>query len=210
MKKVIAQRRNSESAAAAPMTLDLTKGQSIDLTKSNPSLDKVAFACGWDAPEKSADGSNYDIDLSMLMLDKDGKLLGRDSKSIIFFNNLKSKDGSITHAGDNLTGAGDGDDETVNINLASVPAECDQIVGVINIYQAKARKQHFGQVKNAFARMYNKDGNAELCKFTISGENDKTSLTVARLYRKDGGWSFEATGEYSQAVDLNEVTARYQ
>ncbi len=207
--KIQAQRTSGATTAAAPVSLNLTKGASLDLMKENPSLDKVAFACGWDAPDQQG-GHNFDIDLSMIMLDKNGKLMNGDVKSIIYFNNLKHTSGSITHTGDNLTGAGDGDDETVNIDLKTVPAECDQIVGIINIFEAKKRTQHFGQVKNAFARIYNRDGNTELGKYELSGEADRSSLTIARIYRKDGGWSFEATGDYTNAADLNEIISRYQ
>ncbi len=171
-------------------SISLVKGEKIDLTKSAPGLTAASLGLGWDL---GTGGPAFDLDASAFMLDKNSKLL--NEKNFVFFHNLKSPCGSVVHTGDNLTGAGDGDDETINVDLAKVPADVEQIVFIVNIYDSVARKQNFGQVKNAFIRMYDTNTKAEVLKYDLSEDfSSATAVLFGRLYRKDGGWKFEATG----------------
>ncbi|KAA0948528.1 TerD family protein [Sporosarcina sp. ANT_H38] len=202
------------------MAIILQKGQKIDLTKSHPGLEKITVGLGWDPIQKKAGGllgglfgggasggSNMDIDASVIML-QDDKFLGKDD--LVYFGNLKSKCGSVTHAGDNTTGAGDGDDEQVIVDLKKVPANVNKLVFVVNIYDCVKRKQDFGQVENAFIRVMNSANNEELMKFNLS-ENyaGSTSLTVGEIYRHGSEWKFGAVGSGSSDAGLGDMVKRY-
>jgi tellurium resistance protein TerD len=178
------------STETASTSINLTKGQKIDLTKTNPGLKLLHLGLGWD--ENDSAGKKVDLDAFAVML-KSGKFV--NDKDLIYFNNLTSVDGSIVHSGDNLTGKGDGEDEVITIDLSKVPADCDRIIVGANIYQADERNQTFGMVKNAFIRVANKDGNTELAKFDLS-ENYSTGkgANFAEIYRHEGVWKFSATG----------------
>jgi len=201
------------------LAIILQKGQKIDLTKGHPGLEKITVGLGWDPIQKKAGGllgglfgggsggSNMDIDASVIMLQED-KFASNDS--LIYFGNLKSKCGSITHTGDNITGEGDGDDEQVIVDLKKVPANVNKLVFVVNIYDCVKRKQDFGQVENAFIRVMNSANNEELLKFNLS-ENyaGSTSLTVGEIYRHGSEWKFGAVGSGSSDAGLGEMVKRY-
>ena len=204
------------------MAIILQKGQKIDLTKGHPGLEKITVGLGWDPiqSQKKAGGllgglfggggsgaSNMDIDASVIML-QDDKFASNDN--LVYFGNLKSKCGSVTHTGDNTTGEGDGDDEQVIVDLKKVPANVNKLVFVVNIYDCVKRKQDFGQVENAFIRVLNSSNNEELLKFNLS-ENyaGSTSLTVGEIYRSGSEWKFGAIGSGSSDAGLAEMVKRY-
>ena len=130
---------------------------------------------------------------------------------MVFFNNKKHKSGAVYHHGDNLTGAGEGDDEQVSVDLSKVPAEYDKIVIAVNIYKANERKQHFGMVQNAFIRVVDESNNSEICRYNLTDNySGKTGVIFGELCREDGEWKFNAVGEGFQASYIGEVAARYK
>jgi tellurium resistance protein TerD len=174
------------------MAVSLTKGENVSLTKQVPNLRAVLVGLGWDA--RSTSGADFDLDASALMLGITGVILS--DQHFIFFNNLKSPDGSIQHTGDNLTGDGDGDDESLLVDLAGVPAECAKIVFSVSIYEADQRAQSFGQVRNAFIRIVNQDGGAELARYDLAEDaSTETAMVFGELYRHAGVWKFRAVGQ---------------
>lgn len=199
------------------MSVSLQKGQKVSLSKGNDGLNKVIVGLGWDEVQQSSGlfgalfGGNQpaiDCDASALLL-KNGKLT--DRKDIIYFGNLKHRSGAINHMGDNLTGAGDGDDEQIVINLAQVPAEYDRIVMVVNIYQAVQRRQSFGQIRNAFIRIVDGRNGQEMCKFNLT-ENytGMTAMIFGEVYRNNGEWKFNAIGQGTTDPGLLDLARRYQ
>lgn len=178
-------------------TVNLEKGERVDLTKTNPGLKKVNVGLGWDVA--GANAASYDLDAFAFSL-VGGKLVD-GPRSILYFGNKKCT--GMEHGGDNLTGVGDGDDETIKIDLDALPGdEC--YIGV-NIYQAESKKQNFGQVKNAFGRLYDADSNQELMKYDLSEDYSKfTAIVVGKLYKKDGEWKFQAIGEGKNG-DINKI-----
>lgn len=201
------------------MTINLQKGQKIDLTKGNAGLSDLIVGLGWDPIESSGGGgflkglfggkkTEFDCDASVLLLDANAHLTRKEH--MIYFNNLKSPCGSVAHLGDNRTGDGDGDDEQVLIQLPNVPAEVHNIVFIVNIYDCQARKQDFGMIKNAFIRVVNKSNMEEIMRFNLT-ENyaGKTALIVGEVYRHKGEWKFAARGESTQDISLSAVVGRY-
>ncbi|MBC8059419.1 MAG: TerD family protein [Clostridiaceae bacterium] len=196
------------------MSVNLQKGQRVDLTKGNKGLSKILVGLGWDASAPVSRGlfgkkpANIDCDASVLMINKLGKLSSMES--VIYFGHLKSSCGSVTHTGDNLTGDGDGDDEQVLVDLSKVPEEIDKLIFVVNIYDCINRKQDFGLINNAFIRIVNTSGNVELLKYNLS-ENyaGKTSLILGEMYRNNGEWKFSATGEGTNDPSLKSIIGRY-
>ncbi|MCS0790351.1 TerD family protein [Cytobacillus pseudoceanisediminis] len=202
------------------MAINLQKGQRVDLTKGNPGLSKIMVGLGWDPVQKSGGGgllgslfgggggANIDCDASVIMLGENGKL--KSNKDVIYFGNLKSSDGSVQHSGDNLTGAGDGDDEQVMIDLSRVPAHVHKMVFVVNIYDSVKRKQHFGMIQNAFIRVVNSGNNQELIKYNLTDDySGKTSLIVGEIYRHGGDWKFAAVGTGTASPGLSDVVRSY-
>jgi tellurium resistance protein TerD len=180
--------------------LKMEKGERVDITKENPSLKNLGVGLGWDV---KASGGAADLDSFVLLLNN-GKLVGGTS-GVVYFNN-KTQTG-VKHEGDNLTGAGDGDDETINIDLSQVTA--DEIMIGVNIYKASERNQKFGQVNNAFVRLYDKDTKKELAKFDLSEDKSTdTGMILGRLYKKDGEWKFQAVGE-GKAGEIDAFAAPY-
>ncbi|MCP4160585.1 MAG: TerD family protein, partial [Deltaproteobacteria bacterium] len=179
------------------MAISLKKGQKIDLTKKDGGgLTRIKVGLGWDPIEQEkkgffasmlgSGGQEIDCDASVLMLDEKDKLVNK--KDLIFFGNLKSTCGSVQHTGDNLTGEGEGDDESVNIDLAKVPSRINKMVFVVNIYNCAARKQHFGMIKNAFIRVVDNTSRSELCKYNLSDDySGKTTLITGEIYKHNDG-----------------------
>ena len=174
------------------MGVSLSKGGNVSLTKEAPGLTAVTVGLGWDA--RSTTGTDFDLDASAIMAGVSGKVLS--DGHFVFFNNLTSVDGSVQHLGDNLTGEGDGDDEEINVNLAAVPPEVDKIVFPVSIYDAAARSQSFGQVRNAFIRVINQAGGAEIARYDLSEDaSTETAMVFGELYRNGAEWKFRAVGQ---------------
>ena len=174
------------------MAISLSKGGNVSLTKEAPGMEEVIVGLGWDV--RATDGQDFDLDASCFMLGANGKV--RSDSDFIFYNNLKSADGSIEHTGDNRTGAGEGDDESIYVNLAKVPADVQKLVIAVTIHEADARKQNFGQVSNAFIRIVNKKTNQEIARFDLSEEaSTNTAMIFGELYRHNGEWKFRAVSQ---------------
>jgi tellurium resistance protein TerD len=174
------------------MGVSLAKGGNVSLSKEAPGLTAVLVGLGWDA--RSTTGADFDLDASAILLNSSGKVLS--DAHFVFFNNLKSPDGSVEHTGDNLTGEGEGDDEVLKVDLASVPAEVDKVVFPVSIYDADARSQSFGQVRNAFIRIVNQAGGAEIARYDLSEDySTETALVFGELYRHGAEWKFRAVGQ---------------
>lgn len=186
------------------MAINLQKGQKIDLTKGNAGLKKLFVGLGWD-PVKSG-GSNIDCDASVIMLDSNGKYV-----ELVYFGNKSNKNKSVVHSGDNLTGAGDGDDETIAVDIPKIPENIDKLIFVVNIYECVSRKQDFGMIQNSYIRIVNGDNNSELAKFSlIDSFAGKTTLIPGEIYRHNGEWKFNAIGQGTDEKSLTEITAKYK
>ncbi len=174
------------------MGVSLGKGGNVSLSKEAPGLTAVLVGLGWDA--RSTSGSDFDLDASALLVDSTGKVLS--DQHFVFYNNLKSPDGSVEHTGDNLTGEGEGDDESLKVNLAGVPAEVEKIVFPVSIHEAESRSQSFGQVRNAFIRVVNQAGGSELARYDLSEDaSTETAMVFGELYRHGAEWKFRAVGQ---------------
>jgi tellurium resistance protein TerD len=174
------------------MSVSLSKGGNVSLTKEAPGLSAVNVGLGWDA--RTTSGADFDLDASALLVDQNSKILS--DQFFVFFNNLTSPDGSVEHTGDNLTGEGEGDDEMIKVNLAAVPGECDKIVFAVSIYDAEARGQSFGQVRNAFIRIVNQAGGSEIARYDLSEDaSTETAMIFGEVYRNAGEWKFRAVGQ---------------
>ncbi len=174
------------------MSVSLSKGGNVSLSKQAPGLSAIVVGLGWDA--RTTSGADFDLDASALMLNGAGKILS--DQHFVFFNNLTSPDGSVEHTGDNLTGEGEGDDEQIKVNLAAVPAEVDKIVFPVSIYEAETRTQSFGQVRNAFIRIVNQADNSEIARYDLSEDaSTETAMIFGEVYRNQGEWKFRAVGQ---------------
>ena len=174
------------------MALSLSKGGNLSLSKEAPGMTKVLVGLGWDA--RSTDGQDFDLDASAFLLKADGKV--RADSDFIFYNQLKSVDGSVEHIGDNRTGEGDGDDEAIKVDLSKVPADIDRIAFTVTIHEAEARKQNFGQVRGAFIRIVNQDNNSEVARYDLAEDaSTETAMIFAELYRNGAEWKFRAVGQ---------------
>lgn len=174
------------------MAITLQKGGNVSLSKTDPSLTKVLVGLGWEA--RSTNGSDFDLDASLFMVQDNGKVRG--DADFIFYNQLQSACGSVVHTGDNKTGAGEGDDEALQITLAGVPAEIKRLVVAVTIHDAVERKQNFGMVRDAFVRVVNLDTDQEIVRFDLSEDySSETALIFAEIYRHNGEWKFKAVGQ---------------
>jgi tellurium resistance protein TerD len=172
--------------------VSLSKGGNVSLTKEAPNLTAVVVGLGWDA--RTTTGSDFDLDASALLTNDQGKVLS--DQHFVFFNNLRSPDGSVEHTGDNLTGEGEGDDEVINVNLAGVPADVSKIVFPVSIYDAETRQQSFGQVRNAYIRVVNAADSRELARYDLTEDaSTETAMVFGELYRHGGEWKFRAIGQ---------------
>ena len=174
------------------MSISLSKGGNISLSKSAPGLARILIGLGWDA--RSTDGQDFDLDASAFLVAASGKV--RNDADFIFYNQLKAADGSVEHTGDNRTGEGDGDDEAVKVDLTKVAAAIDRIVIAVTIHDFEARRQNFGMVKGAFIRIVNADNDSEIARFDLSEDySTETALTFGEVYRNGMDWKFRAVGQ---------------
>ena len=174
------------------MAISLNKGGNLSLSKTDPSLNQVLVGLGWDA--RATDGTDFDLDASAFLLSEIGKVRGEHD--FIFYNQTRSPEGSVEHTGDNRTGAGDGDDEAVRINLAQVPADVQKIAITVTIHEGESRGQNFGQVQNAFIRVVNDQSNTEIVRFDLNEDySTETAMIFGELYRHNGEWKFRAVGQ---------------
>jgi len=172
--------------------INLSKGQKIDLTKTNPGLKNILVGLGWDTNRYSG-GEDFDLDASAFLIDANNKALS--DKSFIFYNNLKSEDESVIHTGDNRTGEGDGDDEQLLVKLPLVSSQVQKVAFTVTIHDADARRQNFGQVTNAFIRIVNEDTNEEIVRYDLGEDfSIETALVVGEIYRHNNEWKFNAIG----------------
>jgi tellurium resistance protein TerD len=180
------------------VSVSLTKGGNVSLTKQAPGLSAVVVGLGWDA--RTTDGKAFDLDASAIVCDAEGKVLS--DKHFVFFNNLTTPDGAVAHSGDNLTGEGAGDDEQVKVNLAGLPPQAARVVFPVSIYEAATSGQTFGQVRNAFIRVVNQADNAELARYDLSEDaSTETAMVFGELYRNNDEWKFRAVGQgYSSGL----------
>jgi tellurium resistance protein TerD len=174
------------------MSISLSKGGNVSLSKEEPGLRNILIGLGWDA--RSTDGADFDLDASAFLLAESGRV--RSDADFIFYNQLSSTDGSVVHTGDNLTGEGEGDDESVKVDLSRVPAEIQRVAVAVTIHDAEARRQNFGMVQNAFIRVVNSDSNREIARYDLSEDcSVETALIFGEVYRHGGDWKFRAVGQ---------------
>ena len=174
------------------MPVCLQKGQKVSITKDNPGLSKVVVGLGWDVNQFDTGGA-FDLDTAAFLLTDSGKV--SRSEDFVFFGNLNHPSGSVTHLGDNLTGAGDGDDEQIKIDLSGVPANISKIAFTVTIYDAEVRRQNFGQVNNAFIRIYNEATGEELLRYDLGEDfSIETAAVFGELYKNGNEWKFNAIG----------------
>ena len=174
------------------MGVSLSKGGNVSLTKAAPGLTAVNVGLGWDV--RTTTGADFDLDASALLTNAEGKVAS--DSHFVFFNNLKSADGSVEHTGDNITGEGEGDDEAIKVNLAGMAAEVQKIVFPVSIYDAESRSQSFGQVRNAFIRIVNDANNTEIARYDLSEDAaTETAMVFGELYRNGAEWKFRAVGQ---------------
>ncbi len=187
------------------MGVSLSKGGNVSLSKSDPGMKNVLIGLGWDV--RATDGQDYDLDASVFLLGENGKV--RSDSDFIFYNNLRSVEGSVEHTGDNRTGEGDGDDESIKIKLDKIPADVAKLVFVVTIHDATARKQSFGQVTGAFIRLVNDDTQIEVARYDLTEDaSTETAMLFGELYRHNNEWKFRAVGQ-GYAGGLASVCQQY-
>lgn len=202
------------------MSINLQKGQQVNLSKQSYGLSRVMVGLGWDEAQQGglfgmfgAKPQDIDCDAFAILLGYDGYVINHAEKltdCTVFFGNLRWPDGSIQHMGDNLTGAGEGDDEQIFVNLSAVPMEVGTIVFAVNIYEAFQRNQHFGMIRNAFIRVVDYDRQTELCRYNLS-ENymNQTALIAGALIRTSEGWQFRSDGTAARVESLVDVVSAF-
>jgi tellurium resistance protein TerD len=174
------------------MPVSLSKGGNVSLSKEAPGLTAVIVGLGWDA--RVTDGKEFDLDASVFICGESGKV--RSDNDFVFYNNKTGADGSVEHLGDNRSGEGDGDDEQVKIDLTKVPADVKKLVFAVTIHDAETRGQNFGQVSNAFMRVVNQAGDAEIARYDLSEDaSTETAMIFGELYRHGEEWKFKAVGQ---------------
>ena len=174
------------------MAISLNKGGNLSLSKTDPTLVRILIGLGWD--ERATDGASFDLDASAFLLTASGKVRG--DHDFIFYNQLKSQDGSVEHTGDNRSGQGDGDDETLLVDLSKVSPEIEKIAITVTIHDAQTRGQNFGQIANAFIRVVNQDTNVEVVRFDLAEDySTETAMVFGEVYRHNGEWKFRAVGQ---------------
>lgn len=196
------------------MSVNLQKGQKVDLTKGNKGLKKVMVGLGWDEAKKGGllglfgGAQDIDCDAMAFLLGEDGKI--ESKRDVIFYNNLRHYTGSVVHQGDNLTGRGEGDDEQILIDLAALPGKIQRVVMLVSIYEADKRKQHFGMIRNAFIRLVDAEKRQELCIYNLSENYDgMRSMIFGEVYRHNGDWKFSAIGQPLSEWSVTDLARRY-
>ncbi len=195
------------------MSISLQKGQKVSLSKDNAGLGKVVIGLGWDEVQQkrgffAPKPAPIDCDASAILL-QNGHVI--DKADIVYFGNLQHHTGTVQHMGDNLTGAGDGDDEQIIVDLSRIPAQYDKIVLVVNIYQAVQRGQHFGLIQNAFIRLVDARNNSEMCKYNLTENySGMTAMIFGEIYRHNGEWKFSAIGQGTTDPGLGELVNRFR
>lgn len=174
------------------MAISLNKGGNLSLSKTDPTLVRILIGLGWD--ERATDGASFDLDASAFLLTVSGKVRG--DHDFIFYNQLKSQDGSVEHTGDNRSGQGDGDDESLVVDLSKVSPEVEKIAVTVTIHDAQSRGQNFGQIANAFIRVVNQDSGIEIVRFDLAEDySTETAMVFGEVYRHNGEWKFRAVGQ---------------
>ena len=174
------------------MAISLNKGGNLSLSKTDPTLVRILIGLGWD--ERATDGASFDLDASAFLLTASGKVRG--DHDFIFYNQLKSQDGSVEHTGDNRSGQGDGDDESLVVDLSKVSPEIEKIAITVTIHDAQSRGQNFGQIANAFIRVVNQDSGIEIVRFDLAEDySTETAMVFGEVYRHNGEWKFRAVGQ---------------
>ncbi|MBS4536928.1 TerD family protein [Clostridium sp. D2Q-11] len=203
------------------MAINLSKGQRISLTKDNEGLSKIKVGLGWDPIEQprkkgllgaimGSSTTDMDCDASVFMLGENDKMISGQDR-LIYFGHKTSNNGSVHHTGDNLTGEGEGDDETIIVDLKNIPNNVHKLVFVVNIYNCVAKRQHFGMVQNAYIRVVNLSNNQEMIRFNLTDQyTDKTGLIVGEIYRNGNEWKFGALGEGTDDTSLETLSRRYK
>lgn len=195
------------------MSISLQKGQKVNLSKDNAGLSKIMIGLGWDEAQRKKRGlfapkpQEIDCDASALLL-SGGKV--KRKEDLVFFGNLRHDSGAVLHMGDNLTGAGDGDDEQIAVDLSMIPAQYDRIVIVVNIYQAVERRQHFGMIQNAFIRLVDAGNNREMCRYNLTENySGMTGMVFGEVYRYNNEWKFNAIGQGTNDGSISDLVKRY-
>ncbi|MCO7137476.1 TerD family protein [[Clostridium] leptum] len=196
------------------MAVSLQKGQKVSLSKDNAGLGVVVVCLGWDEAQPARRGlfapkpRPIDCDASAILC-IDGKL--QNPKDVVYFNNLRHASGAVQHMGDNLTGAGEGDDEQIIVDLSRLPEQYDRVIFVVNIYEARQRGQHFGMIKNSFIRLVDARGNKEMCRYNLSENYDgMTAMIFGEIYRHNGEWKFNAIGQPTNDDGLGSLVNRFR
>lgn len=199
------------------MSVNLQKGQKVDLTKGNTSLKWLRIGLGWDEAKKKpqfikkagdSEVEDIDCDASVFLIDQSGAISRKED--IVYFGNLRHISGCVSHQGDNLTGGGDGDDEQILINLRDMPEKYQKVVFVVNIYKANERNQHFGMIENAFIRIVDAETDKELCIYNLSENYDgMTAMVFGEVYRRNGEWKFNAIGQPTKDNTITELARRF-
>lgn len=202
------------------MSVNLQKGQKVDLTKGNAGLRSVMVGLGWDEAQQPQSRGLFggifggkkadpiDCDAIAFLLDENGRLASKDD--IVFYNSLSHKSKCVIHQGDNLTGAGDGDDEQILVDLSRLPNQYQRIVILVSIYKASERKQHFGMIQNAFIRLVDANTQKELCIYNLSENySGMTAMVFGELYRRNGEWKFNAVGQPMQIWSVIQLAEKY-
>jgi len=174
------------------MSVSLAKGGNVSLSKEDPGLTRILIGLGWDV--RMSDGTDFDLDASAFLLNDAGKVRG--DADFIFYNNLKSADGSVEHTGDNRTGEGDGDDEALKVVFARVPADVQKVAVAVTIHDGEARRQSFGMISNAFIRVVNDETGREIARYDLTEDaSTETAMIFGEVYRHNGEWKFRAVGQ---------------
>lgn len=174
------------------MAISLTKGGNVNLSKEAPTMTKMVVGLGWDT--RATDGAAFDLDAVGFVLGANGKV--RADSDFIFFNNKQNAEGSVVHGGDNRTGEGDGDDETIIIDLSKMPADVEKVAVCVVIYDAETRKQNFGQVSRAYVRVLNDANQQEVARYDLSEDGStEAAMIFGEVYRNGSDWKFKAVGQ---------------
>ncbi len=196
------------------MAVSLQKGQKVSLSKDNAGLGVVVVGLGWDEAKPARRGlfapkpRPIDCDASAILC-VNGKL--QDPKDVVYFNNLRHSSGAVQHMGDNLTGAGEGDDEQIIVDLSRLPEQYDRVIFAVTIYEARQRGQHFGMIQNSFIRLVDARGNKEMCRYNLSENYDgMTAMIFGEIYRHNGEWKFNAIGQPTNDEGLGSLVNRFR